>query len=246
MRSSHCSEYYRCRRTEPIGLARLRLGLVVSNIPSRLSGRHRPPLPCVHGFILSSASLPLQSLVPSRIRRLAAATRLPSRRFLPPSRHQFTESTFRRASHVSPSFRPQRFSRSRRVAPPCTWWACFIPHAAFEVRPSGAFPDTQPNQLVAGSFSLDLLTASLLQLGEPNCSGARSRAFRALIQVPIRLHRQMFYVCQRLDPLLSCQIPRVFTQHLGGAFAPPPLMTLAADSSSDASSWSSASQQCSS
>jgi hypothetical protein len=24
-------------------------------------------------------------------------------------------------------FRPQRFSRSRRLAPPCTSWACFVP-----------------------------------------------------------------------------------------------------------------------
>ena len=55
-----------------------------------------------------------------------------------------------------------------------------------------------------------------------------------MIQVPIRLHRQSFYVCLRLDPLLSCQTPRVFAEHLGGAFAPPPLMALPTDSSSDA------------
>jgi len=43
------------------------------------------------------------------------------------SRHEQLESTSRRASHGSPSFRPQRFSHSRRFPPPTTAWACFIP-----------------------------------------------------------------------------------------------------------------------
>ena len=173
-------------------------------------------------------------MVLSRTRWTAAADQLPSLGFPPPSRQQYRESTYRRASRVSPTFRPQRFTRSRRLTPPRTWRACFIPHAACEVRPTGGFPDTQPTRLIAGPFSLDLLTSNSSWSGEPDYSSVRSTASRALIQVPIRLHRQSFYVCLRLDPLLSCQTPRVFTVHLVDAFAPPPLMVLPTDSSSDA------------
>jgi hypothetical protein len=42
------------------------------------------------------------------------------------------------------------------------------------------------------------------------------------------------YLCLYLDPLLSCQTPRVFVTRLGGTFAPPPQMALPTDSSSDA------------
>jgi len=72
----------------------------------------------------------------------------------------------------SPTFRPQRFPRSRRLTPPHTWRAYFIPHAACKVRPTGAFPDTQPIWLVASSYSLDLLTSRPLQLSELTCASA--------------------------------------------------------------------------
>jgi len=72
----------------------------------------------------------------------------------------------------SPSLRPQRFPRSRRITRPRTWRAYFIPHAACKVRPTGAFPDTQPTWLIANSYSLDLLTSSPLQLSKLNYSSA--------------------------------------------------------------------------
>jgi hypothetical protein len=46
---------------------------------------------------------------------------------LSPSRHQYSESTDDRCSTTCLPVRPQRFSRSRRVTPPRTSWACFIP-----------------------------------------------------------------------------------------------------------------------
>jgi hypothetical protein len=51
----------------------------------------------------------------------------PSLGFRSPSRQQRMESTKRRASHTRLTFRPQRFSRSRRLTPPRALRACFIP-----------------------------------------------------------------------------------------------------------------------
>jgi hypothetical protein len=55
----------------------------------------------------------------------------------PPSRHQQPESTLRRASQGPPTFRPQRFSRSRRLAPPLASRACFIPLPRLRFHSSG-------------------------------------------------------------------------------------------------------------
>jgi hypothetical protein len=46
---------------------------------------------------------------------------------LSPSRHKMVKSTYCRASQTRLSFRPQRFSRSRRFTPSPSVWACFIP-----------------------------------------------------------------------------------------------------------------------
>lgn len=64
--------------------------------------------------------------------------------FVPSSRQQYERSTYRRASHVSPTFRPQCFAHSRRLSPAPTWWTYFIPHAVSKVHLTGGFPDTQP------------------------------------------------------------------------------------------------------
>jgi hypothetical protein len=47
--------------------------------------------------------------------------------FLSPSRPVHTESTGDEPSTARLTFRPQRFSHSRRFTPRCTSWACFIP-----------------------------------------------------------------------------------------------------------------------
>jgi hypothetical protein len=54
-------------------------------------------------------------------------TRAPSLGFSPSSRHKCVESTNSELPTAHLTFRPQRFSRSRRFTPPHTSWACFIP-----------------------------------------------------------------------------------------------------------------------
>jgi hypothetical protein len=87
--------------------------------------RYRPPAPCEAGFILSCA--PFASRVPSRVHlpvRVSAAGA--SRGVLS------LITTSARGVHSPagipgpPTFRPQRFTRSRRFAPPPALRACFI------------------------------------------------------------------------------------------------------------------------
>lgn len=49
------------------------------------------------------------------------------------------------ASHVLPSFRPQRFSRSRRLTPLGTLRACFIPQPRPRFTPQGFPPAVSPS-----------------------------------------------------------------------------------------------------
>jgi len=107
--------------------------------------------------ILSCASLPLQSF---------------SSRTRPP--HSWRQATFRGVScpfattacgvncmkarlrllacrgHPRPAqFRPRRFSRPRRLAPPHTLRVCFTPQPRTGFRPSGSSPHSLPCELVA-------------------------------------------------------------------------------------------------
>jgi len=133
-----------------------------------------------------------------------------------------------------PLFRPQRFSRSRRLTPPCTFAGLFHPTATSEILSSGAFPSSQPTQLVAVPCPLDVGRNHLRTVADP---------------LQIRLPRlqgfdpttDSFSSTSGLgsptpDPLLSFHSRGFFSEHLGDAFAPPPLMTFAVDSSGDADS----------
>jgi hypothetical protein len=64
------------------------------------------------------------------------------------SRCQQVESTKRRVSQAHLTFRPQRFSHSRRLAPPLTFAGLFHPTTASRIRSSGVFPATQPARLI--------------------------------------------------------------------------------------------------
>jgi hypothetical protein len=102
-----------------------------------------------------------------------------------PSRHKLTESTFRRQSHLPSSFRPQRFSRSRRVTPLRSVWACFIPLP----RTGFALQGFSPLPRRPASSTCRTLLPFLESLLPSSClSGARSFrfAFRASIRVAIR------------------------------------------------------------
>lgn len=62
----------------------------------------------------------------NRTLRVSFDPRIPSLRFRSPSRHQHRESTNSRPPTAYLTFRPQRFSRSRRLAPLRASQACFI------------------------------------------------------------------------------------------------------------------------
>lgn len=128
-------------------------------------------------------------------------------------------------------FRPQRFSRSRRLTPLCTFAGLFHPAATSEVFSSGAFPGSQPTRLIAVPFPLGVGGFHLSTVAD-------RRQFR-----PSRLQgfdptTDSFSSTSglgppTLDPLLSFHSRGSFSEHLSDAFAPPPLMTLSAVSSGD-------------
>jgi hypothetical protein len=125
--------------------------------------RCRPPISCEIGFILSCACLPFRvrhHLEP--VRTILADFRTPSLRFLSPSRHRLIESTSRRASHLSPTFRPQRFSHSRRFTPRCALWACFIPlpRPGFTVQGVSPLPGRPDSSPCRPLLSLPTLTSN--------------------------------------------------------------------------------------
>jgi hypothetical protein len=141
----------------------------VSGRPSRSSDRYRPPLTCARGFILSSACL-LLAVHRHFCPRTAEALRIPSG-FRPPSRHKRAESTGRQSSQALPSFRPQRFSRSRRFAPRHTVRACFIPLPRPRFSPQG-LPPTVSRLALTSAFPHDVSTACLHR-GCPRCPSSR-------------------------------------------------------------------------
>jgi hypothetical protein len=68
------------------------------------------------------------------------------------SRYQQVESTKWRASHARLTFRPQRFSHSRRLPPPLTFAGLFHPTTTSRICSSGVFPATQPARLIDASY----------------------------------------------------------------------------------------------
>ena len=148
---------------------------------------------------------PLQS--PSRRR-----SRSPNGEQLPwgfssPSRLQHAESTDRRAFPCSPTFRPQRFSRSRWFPPPRALWACFIPLPRTGFRSSGVFPAAELDWLLASRSPL------AVQYNRPSRTCARVQFGRPRLQGfvpgsdPLRVKGGLDLSLP--DPLLSFQLPRV-------------------------------------
>jgi len=113
----------------------------------------------------------------------ATAELLPG--FRSPSRHPPRESTYRQASQFLPTFRPQCFAHSRRLTPPCTLRACFIPQPRPRFTLQGFSPvPSQPDSSPACALLTFLLAP--LQPSYPACAGSRTLASRTLIQAPIR------------------------------------------------------------
>jgi hypothetical protein len=188
MRFGCSSECYRCRRTEPIGLARSRLDVAVSSstravfrstpAPGHLRFRvhpllNLPPLQsttrCTPARPLSrSCAFPgvLSSFATSASRiHLPAGIPLPA--YVPPSAFLALSTVY----------------SSRCLA------GLFHPTAVSEVHSSGVFPDRQPTWLVARPFPLDVSSARLHRAS--SVRQLASLVFRALIQPSVRCSRRV-------------------------------------------------------
>jgi len=115
----------------------------------------------------------------------------------------------------------------------------FHPTATSEIAFQGVSPITSRSDS-SPARSLLSFCDSCLRSSCPSRASSCRYACRELIRLPVRYHRQGCYACRRLDPLLSFQPLGCFSEHLGSAFTPPPLMTFPPDSSSDAGSRPSA------
>jgi len=181
------SKYYKCRPSKPIGLACTRFDLVVSNWPLRFSWQHRPPFACGPGFILSWASPLLQST------SLLCTCQLSADNQHLPWGYQPSFATSVCGVHLATDFphlfmfRPQCFSHSRRVTPPQTLWAYFIPLPRPRFTLQGFFsaaswPDSSPGSCPP------VVSSVFLRLGCPNRARSCRFNFKALIQLLIRCH----------------------------------------------------------
>jgi hypothetical protein len=116
-----------------------------------LRGSYRTPSPafCKTGSSFHTLYLHFRVQVASSLPSMQACS-APSAGFLPSSRHQLGESTTSALPTARLTFRPQRFSRSRRVTPHRTLRACFIPlpRAGFASQgfsPTFSRPDSSPS-----------------------------------------------------------------------------------------------------
>jgi hypothetical protein len=160
MRFGCSSESYECRSTEPIGLARSRLGVTVSSpafavfrptpAPSHLRFR-------VHPLLILP---PLQSTT-----RCTPARPLPRPCAFPGVLSSFATSAprihFRRESHFPTNVPPSAFLTLSTVSSSRCLAGLFHPAAVSEVHSSGVFPDHQPPWLVARPFPLGVRSARL-------------------------------------------------------------------------------------
>jgi hypothetical protein len=87
------------------------------------------------------------------------------------------------------TFRPQRFSRSRRVAPSRAVVGLFHPTATSGIRSSGVFPAAKPARLIDESCPR-VVGEFLLAASRPAVASSTRFAFRALIRAAIRCGRK--------------------------------------------------------
>jgi hypothetical protein len=86
-------------------------------------------------------------------------------------------------------FRPQRFSRSRRLAPPHTVADLFHSAATSGIRSSGGFPATKPARLIDESCP-HVVGECSLTASRPAAASCTRFASRALIRAAIRFSQQ--------------------------------------------------------
>ena len=132
---------------------------------------------------------------------------------------------------IQPTFRPQRFARSRRFAPSRTLRACFIsqPRPRFPLQ--GLWPDNQPTSFLAKPCPL---AVSDLPLHCPRAlRQVRSFQPQGFDPAADPLLPTSGLGLPTPDPLLSFHSCGFFSEHRGDTVAPPPLMTFPVDPSSD-------------
>jgi hypothetical protein len=159
---------------------------MLSLFPAELRGISSLPAPVlfrvrVHPLVRLP---PLQSTDRVKPARDPFEPRAPSLGFPSPSRHEHQESTLDELPRSS-SFRPQRFSRSRRLTPLDTSWACFIPLPRPGFTLQGIVPAAKPTRLVVVPSPLVGWRPSP-PAGLPRLSSSDHPAFRVLIQAAIR------------------------------------------------------------
>jgi hypothetical protein len=147
-------------------------------------------------------SLSLAGSSPRELRRLFRVLRarhLPTARTRRAPRLEFSASfaTRMRGVHypaafpTPPTFRPQRFSRSRRLAPPRTSRACFIPQPRMRF-PLQGFPPATSGADSSPALSPPDVGVVPLRKGCPDRAGFRRFACRDFIQLPVHCRRQVF------------------------------------------------------
>jgi hypothetical protein len=213
------------RSCEPIGLLRSRLGLAVSSGTARSDFIAGPRALASPGSSSRALYLLFRVLADSHPpEALSNLEHLPWG-FLP-HRDISIQSPPLGELPRSPSFRPQRFSRSRRFAPLSTLRACFIPLPRPGFTLQGLSP--QPSRRDSSSWR-PLLSLTTL---------ASSRVAPTVQLLPSRLQgvdpgcdplrRAKGLDLPTLDPLLSFHSLGLFSEHLEGAFTSSPLSALAA------------------
>ncbi len=173
--STECCER---RRSPAVGLPVSRHELAVSDRPT-VFPRRRPP--CLDGSGSSSRELRLFFRVHSCLSpaSMPGSIEAPPLGSSSPSRHRPAESTLDEVP-ASSSFRPQRFSRSRRFPPPLASWACFIPLPRPGFTLQGFLPAAQPfppRRWTVPSCRLVLCTCREPKLSAPVAEYPASRAF---------------------------------------------------------------------
>lgn len=134
--------------------------------------------------LLRSRVHPLISSAPSSEYITTFHLSVPRKQQTPPlgfrssSRHETAESTSRRAFHSSPTFRPRRFSRPRRVTPPQSSRAYFIPQPRTRFTFQGFSPATSQPVSSTDRALLPFATLSYSRVAPtaPDCA-ARLQGF---------------------------------------------------------------------
>jgi hypothetical protein len=122
------------------------------------------------------------------------------------------------------TFRPQRFSRSRRLAPPRTLRACFIPlpRPGFALQGFSSLPSRLASSTSRAFMSLTELSSQRVAPLVPDPSASPSRLQSEQRSVAVS---RWFRPANHSIPSCAFNSCGLFSEYLGNAFTPPPLMT---------------------